>query len=158
MTATEFRFLPRYRAYAWTAIALGVATAVAALVGGARGRALWTAVGFGGGAAALAALYLRSPVWRYRLRVDDRGVELVDHHGDRRFLVEWTDVVRCVASPDTRTLALDGGGPERTVVVPGPGAPAPYDVADKDELYEAIVRRVPPERIERVDLVELARR
>jgi len=54
--------------------------------------------------------------------------------------------VRVVASPATSSCFIDGGAPERSLLVPGDGAPAPYDIADRAALVEAILARVPATR------------
>lgn len=147
-----YSFRPRYRALAWSTVGVGAAVLGAALALGWPAFAL----GFGGGGAGLGALYLLSPAWRYRARVDDEALEVVDHRGDRKFRIRWGEVDRCIASPDTKTCLISGGGPDSTLIVPGPGAPAPYDIRDKRALYDEIVRRVPADKIEEVDLVERA--
>lgn len=103
----------------------------------------------------LTVLYLVSPAWKLTVHVRDDALE-VTSAGDRRFLLPWTEVVRVVASPETRTCFVDGGDPGRSLLVPGPGASAPYDIADKAALYDAILARVPAEVVETVDLIENA--
>ncbi len=150
----SWQFRPRYRALAWLAVGLGAggiaATAVLA----------WPvfAYAFGGAGTALGSLYLASPTWRYRVTVDDDGLEVTDNRGNRRFRLAWDEVDRCIVSRDTKTCVVSGGSAERTFIVPGPGALAPYDIADKQRLFDEIVRRVPPDKIEEVDLVERAER
>jgi hypothetical protein len=42
------------------------------------------------------------------------------------------------------------------LLVPGPGASAPYDIENKAELYEIICARVPGERIREVTMLDQA--
>lgn len=151
-----FRFRPRFRGLAWVSVGGGAALALA----GAwmSGDARWLAFGLGGGGALLGGLYLLSPAWRYRALVGDDGLEVLDGHGDRRFRIAWDEVERVVASPSTQTCVVSGGSADRTLIVPGPGAPAPYDIADKRALYDEIMARVPREVVEEVDLIENADR
>ena len=53
---------------------------------------------------------------------------------------------------------FDGGAPERSLLVPGDGAPAPYDIEDKPALYAAILAAVPADRVETVETIEAARK
>lgn len=149
-----FRFRPRFRVLAWSCIAGGAALAAASFA--LSGDARWLALALGAGGAVLGALYLASPAWRYRAQVDDDGLEVVDGRGDRRFRIAWSEVERVIASPSTHTCVVSGGTAERTLIVPGPGAPAPYDIADKRALYDEILARAPREVVEQVELIERA--
>jgi len=149
---TTFRFRPRFRALAWVCIGGGGALAAASLAVAHDAR--WLAFGIGVAGVVLGALYLMSPAWRYRALVDDDGLEVVDAHGDRRFRIAWSEVERVIASPSTSTCVVSGGSTERTLIVPGPGAIAPYDIERKTELYRAIMDRVPAQVVEEVDLIE----
>jgi hypothetical protein len=152
----SFRFRPRYTGLAYAALAVGAALLAAAFALSLTGASLAFAAACGIAGIALGALYLASPAWRFRVDVDDDGLEVLDGRGARRFRVAWDSVAKVIASPSTRTCVLDGGGPERTLIVPGPGATAPYAIERRAELYETIVRSVPPAAIEEVELVENA--
>lgn len=134
--ADRFRFRPRFGGLAWGAAAFG---AVAAGLGGWRGSTFLIVGGAIG--VVLGLLYLRSPAWRFVVSVDDDGLE-VSRDGERRFLLPWAEVREVVASPATSTCFVDGGSPARSLLVPGDGAPAPYDVERKGELVRAITERV----------------
>ena len=67
-----------------------------------------------------------------------------------RFEPPWGEVLRVVASPSTRWCFVDGGSPERSLLVPGDGAPAPYDIADRAALVEAILAHVPADKVQTV--------
>jgi len=95
------------------------------------------------------AAYLASPTWRFVVVTDDTGLE-VRARGLTRFRVAWGDIVRVVASPSTHTCFLDGGSPDKSLLVPGVGAPAPYDLERRDELFDEILARVPPDRVKTV--------
>jgi hypothetical protein len=86
--------------------------------------------------------------------VDDDGLE-VRSPKRTRFRVAWADIVKVVASPTTHTCFVDGGAPDKSLLVPGVGAPAPYDIADKATLYDAILARVAASKVETVERLEL---
>lgn len=153
-TTNRFRFRPRYRLFAIGMLAVGAAFAAAPFVRGFGGDARAVALVIGGGSLLLAALYLVSPAWRISVVVDDHGLEVLAG-SDRRFLLAWPDVVRVVASPTTKTCFVDGGHPDRSLKLPGKGAPEPYDIERRGELYDAIMRHVDPARIEEVTYLEV---
>jgi len=143
------RFRPRYRGVAWTSIGVGGGlSALAAAIGFAFLPLATGALGL-----ALGAAYLASPSWRLRVIVDASGLEVRDDKRSR-FKLAWTEVVHVVASPTTKTCFVDGGAPERSLLVPGVGAPAPYQLTDRDELFATILERVTPDRIETVESLE----
>jgi hypothetical protein len=149
---TRHRFRPRYRAVAWTAAAIGGALAAVSAAAGFLTVPLVTgAIGV-----AMGAAYLASPTWRLAVTVDDDGLE-VGSPGRRRFRLAWTDVVRVIAAPAAHACFVDGGAPERSLLVPGAGAPAPYDLEDRPALVAAILAHVPPDRVTTVDSLEHAR-
>lgn len=151
MTARVFRFRPRMRALAASAMALAAGLgALAALAGNWALAALAAVVALGG------VGYLRSPAWRLAVTVDDDGLE-VGSPARRRFRLAWSEVVRVVASPTTGTCFVDGGAPERSLLVPGDGAPAGYDLDDKPALFATILARVPAERVETVTRLDAPR-
>lgn len=151
MTAatTSFRFIPRYRGLGLSAVGLGGALLVVGGIATAVAPILAGVVGIGMGAA-----YLLSPAWKLEVVVDDAGFE-VRSPDKSRFRLAWADVVKVVAAPNA-TCFVDGGAPERSLLVPGVGAVAPYDIRDKVKLYEAILAHVPASRIERVESLEAA--
>lgn len=152
--ARSFRFVPRFRGIAWSAIGVGGALATIAVA--AMSAALLPLV-TGAAGVVLGAAYLASPTWRLEVAVDDDGLEVRAPRGPR-FRLRWAEVVRVVASPSTHTCYVDGGSAARSLVVPGDGAPAPYDIADKAALYDAIVARVDPSKVTTVDTLEAARK
>ncbi len=104
---------------------------------------------------AFGAAYLASPAWKLVVTVDDTGLTVASK--DRtRFQLAWSDVTKVVASPSTHTCFVDGGAPERSLLVPGVGAPAPYDIEDKPALFEAILAHVAPDKVETVDTLDSA--
>jgi hypothetical protein len=150
----SFKFKPRYRGIALSSIGVGgvlgviaVATLGAALVPLASGAA----------GVVLGAAYLMSPSWRLVVVVDDDALEVKSDKASR-FRVTWSDVVAVVASPTTHTCFVDGGEPARSLLVPGDGAPAPYDIEDRQALYDEILARVNPDRVRIVESIESARR
>jgi hypothetical protein len=149
---TRHRFRPRYRGVAWTAVAVGgTLAAVAASLGFLAVPLVTGAIGV-----AMGAAYLASPTWRLAVTTDDDGLE-VGSAARRRFRLAWGDVVRVVAAPAKHTCFVDGGAPERSLLVPGDGAPAPYDLEDRPALVAAILAHVPAERVTTVASLAEAR-
>lgn len=149
MSPRSFRFRPRYRGIAWSSIGIGGSVAVVASILGFATLPLATGV-LG---VALGAAYLASPTWRIAVTVDDDGLT-VGSPKRQRFRLAWGDIVRVVASPATSTCFVDGGAPERNLLVPGDGAPAPYDIADRKALVEAILAHVPADKVQTVARLE----
>jgi len=149
---TRHRFRPRYRGVAWTAAGVGGSLAIASASLGFLVAPLVT----GAAGLVLGAAYLASPTWRLAVTIDDDGLE-VGTAARRRFRLAWGEVVRVIASPKTHTCFVDGGAPERSLLVPGQGAPAPYDLEDRPALLEAILAHVPAERVTTVESLEEAR-
>ena len=144
-------FRPRYRGVAWTAVAVGGTLSVLAIGVGAIAVPLITgALGVAAGIA-----YLASPTWRLSVIADDDGLE-VSSANRKRFRIAWSDIVKVTASPTTHSCFVDGGAPERSLLVPGVGAPAPYDLGDRPALFAAIMQHVPADRIETVETLEQA--
>jgi hypothetical protein len=151
VTARSFAFRPRYRGLAWSSIGVGgVVAAVAAALG-----FVTVPLVTGGLGIALGAAYLRSPTWRIAVTVDDSGLS-VGSARRLRFRLAWADVVRVVASPATASCFVDGGSPDRSLLVPGDGAPAPYDIADRAALVEAILAHVPADKVQTVASLDKA--
>jgi hypothetical protein len=138
---------------AWGSIGTGGAVASAGLFLGAAGGAI--AVGAIG--MALGLLYLGSPTWRIRVITDDEALE-VRAGSVTKFRLAWADVVRVVASTKTATAFVDGGAPQRSLLVPGDGAPAPYAIEDAAALIATILAHVTPDRIERVESLDRAKK
>lgn len=147
----RYRFRPRFRGLAALAMVLGVGLGGFGLVAGGAASTALVVIGMGG--AALGGLYLGSPAWRIEVVVDDDALEVLAA-GDRRFRLPWSEVTSVIASPSTETCFVDGGAPERSLLVPGNGAPAPYAIEDAAGLYRAIVARTPREKVREVALLE----
>ena len=156
MAASRYRFRPRYKALALSAMGIGALLLVAAFALGLEGAGFTFAVASGIVGPALGALYLTSPAWRMEVVVRDDGLEVLSD-GDRKFLLPWDEVTRVVASPATHTCYVSGGDADRSLIVPGPGANAPYDLEHKQDLYREILARVPGGVVEEVELLEQAR-
>ncbi len=153
MTARRFPLRPRFRGLAAAAIGIGVmllaVAAGIALDGPSRLFCLVT----GGAGVVLGGLYLMSPAWRLRVVADDHGLE-VGTEREQRFRIDWREVCRVIASPSTKTCFIDTGRFETSFIVPGPGARAPYAIADRAALYEIVMAHAAAEVIVEVDLLE----
>jgi hypothetical protein len=101
----------------------------------------------------LGAGYLLSPSWKLEVVVDAEALT-VRTPKKTRFRLPWGDVKRVVASPTTHTCFVDGGSPDKSLLVPGDGAPAPYDIENKPELFAAILAAVAAEKVETVETLE----
>jgi hypothetical protein len=88
-----------------------------------------------------------SPTWKLEVVVDDDALEVRSAKGSR-FRLAWGDVVKVVATEDT--CFVDGGAPERSLLVPGQGAPAPYDLEEKRALVAVILAHVDPTKVRKV--------
>ncbi|MGE0548746.1 MAG: hypothetical protein AB7O24_14675 [Kofleriaceae bacterium] len=146
---TVHRFRPRFRVLAALSVAIGAALIVFAVTAGAIVVPLVT----GALGVALGAGYLASPTWRLEVVVDDTALE-VRSKTTSRFRLAWSDVVRVIAAPKHNTCFVDGGTPERRLLVPGVGAPAPYDLEDRPGLFATILAHVPAERVQVVESIE----
>jgi hypothetical protein len=148
---TSHRFKGRYRGVAYGSIAIGSAVAV---LSGIAGFVMLPLVSGLVGVAAGAA-YLGSPTWRLVVTVDDDGLE-VGSSSRQRFRLAWNEIVRVVASPSTKSCFVDGGSPATSLLVPGVGAPAPYDLDDRAALFDQILAHVPAEKVQLVETLEQA--
>src|SRR5687768_4542604 len=108
-----YRFRPRYRGIALSAIGIGVLLVVAPLVAGAGVRVL--AIGGGAVGIVLGVLHLLSPAGKIVVHVGDDALE-VPARGARRFRLLWDDVAEVVASPSTKTCFVTGGTPDRSLL------------------------------------------
>jgi len=147
------KFRPRYRGVAMVSMGTGGALAT---VAGALGF-LMLPLATGAVGVVLGAGYLLSPAWRMTVTADETGLT-VGAPGKPRFALAWGDIVKVVASPTTKTCFVDGGSPEKSLLVPGDGAPAPYDLEDKATLFDAILAGVAKDRVETVASLEAARK
>jgi len=147
VASKQFSFRPRYRGVALTSIGVGGALGAIALV--SLGAALLP-LATGAIGVVLGTGYLLSPSWKLAVVIDDDALE-VRSPTKSRFRLPWSEVVKVVASPTTHTCFVDGGTPERSLLVPGDGAPAPYDLDDKPALFAAILAHVSPDKVETVE-------
>jgi hypothetical protein len=144
MPARSFRFRPRFRGLAWGSVGVGGALGAVTLatLGGAIMPLVTGALGV-----VLGSAYLMSPTWKLEVVIDDAGLEVRSAKASR-FRLAWGDVVKVVATDET--CFVDGGAPERSLLVPGPGAPAPYDLEEKRALVAEIVAHVAPAKVRKV--------
>lgn len=148
-----FRFKPRYRGMALSALGIGGALGIVSIA--ALGAAVLP-LATGAAGVVLGATYLMSPSWKLEVAIDDDALEVRTPKASK-FRVPWADVVRVVASPTTNTCFVDGGAPEKSLLVPGVGAPAPYDIEDRPALVAAILAHVPADKVKTVETLEAAR-
>jgi hypothetical protein len=150
----SFRFRPRYKGLALSAMGVGGTLGVVSVVA-LGAAALPLATGVMG--VLLGTGYLLSPSWKLEVVVDDKALVLKSPKGEK-FRIVWAEVKRVVASPSTKTCFVDVKDPRRNFLVPGDGAPAPYDIDDKEELYAAILDHIPKDKVEEVETIEAAKK
>jgi hypothetical protein len=155
--ALTFRFRPRYRALPLLCIAISFVLILSALIFDLQGSSRLFALVGGTIGTLLGTIYFAMPLWRYAVVVDDDKL-IVRHGTEEKLRLPWSDVVRVIASPSTKTLFLDGGGAARSLLVPGPGASGPYMIERREQLYDAILARVPAERVTQVESLETWKR
>jgi hypothetical protein len=155
MTARRFRFRPRHRGIAAVTIGVGGALTTSGLVWIGLSASFPLIAGIAG--VGLGAAYLASPTWRLAVVVDDRGLA-VTQGAREKFALAWSEVVRVVASPTTKTCFIYGGDPGKSLLVPGDGAPAPYAIEHRAELYDLIIAHVDTAKIAEVATIEQAMR
>ncbi len=145
--STPYRFRPRFVGVAFVSISIGTILIVSSLtITPDRMSATFSFfVGLIG--LFLAFSYLKSPVWR--LAVDIQEDDLVVWNGlEERMRLPWQDIEKVVMGPEGQTCYVDGGSAERSLLVPGPGAGASYDIRHKKKLIEAILAHVSDDIVE----------
>lgn len=143
-----FRFRPRQPAVAALTCLLGAGLSVGGVL---DGRWSWALLGLA--AVILGLLYLVSPAWRTEVRVDGEALE-VQNRGERRFRLPWGEVARLVVARASKTAFIDGGAPDRSLLLPGRGARAPYRIERQAELLDQILARVAPDRVVEVERLD----
>ena len=138
MATSRFRMRPRWPWLPGVIIGFGIALIVFAWVAGVPPRTRTVETGAGTVLIVLALLYLRSPLWRSHVVVDDDGLRVETPRG-LRLELPWRDVVRVRAAASTETCYIDAGMPAKSFLLPGPGIAAPFRVERRGELYRLIV-------------------
>jgi hypothetical protein len=146
----SFRFRPRFAAIPWIVAGVGVAMMAFGLVGGATGASRTFALLAGAMGPVIALAYLRSPAWKLVVVVDDEAFE-VKGSQTIRFRLPWAEVQEVVYSTKFPTAFVNGGAAERSLLIPGPGAPAPYRIERAEELVAYVRAHVPAEKQRIVD-------
>lgn len=154
--ALAFRFRPPLALFARLVAAFGLGLGLAVPLFGLEGASRTFALACAVCGPMLAALYLLSPAWRLAVVVEEAAL-VVRRGADVRLRLPWTEVREVVASPSTRTCFVDGGSATNSLLVPGPGAPGPYRLERREALYDAILARVPAERVRTVDRLAASR-
>jgi hypothetical protein len=93
-----------------------------------------------------AARYFLSPAWKLRVLADDEGLAVLGPRDAVRFRLPWGEIKQVVCAPSSKTCFIDGGTPERSIAVPGPGLPAAYMLEDREVLYDLVMEHVPADR------------
>tara|TARA_R110002073_G_scaffold103664_12_gene234825 strand:+ start:39051 stop:39641 length:591 start_codon:yes stop_codon:yes gene_type:complete len=153
--STPYRFKPRFVGVAFVSLSIGVVLiAASATLTPDRFSSIFALI-TGAAGVFLSFTYLRSPVWR--LSVDIQESALVIWSGtEEKLRLPWSDVTRVVMDPDREVCFVDGGSPDRSLLVPGPAAPASYVISKRDKLIDAILAHVPKDIITNPDDVDPA--
>lgn len=146
----EFRLRPRYRLLPASAAGIGGGIAV---FGALQGPFALVAVG--GAAMAMGAAYWFSPTWKIRLVTTDEELQFHTSRG-RINRLPWAQVRRVFVDRVHGTCLVVGSNAETSLIVPGVGAPAPYDINNKAALFAEIMARVAPSRQREVASIEQA--
>jgi len=148
VTPQRFRLRPAYPWLPWALGGFGVLCIVFGWLAGVGPRTRWTETAAGAVLVALALWYLRSPLWRSAVEVDDRGLRVVGPRGVRLEL-PWREVVRVRWARADQTCYIDAGMADKSFLVPGPGVAAPYRIEGRAALCD-LVRAACGERVEEV--------
>jgi hypothetical protein len=147
----SFRFRPRFAAIPWIVAGLGVLLLAFGIFGGATGASRTFTIVAGALGPLIALAYLRSPAWKLVVTVDDEAIAVQGGHDKVRFRLPWAEVKEVVYSSKYPTAFIDGGEAERSLLVPGPGAPAPYRIERSEELVRLVRAKVPADKQRVVD-------
>jgi hypothetical protein len=146
----EYRLRPRFRLLPLSAAGIGTSVAVVGVV-----QSAVALIAVGGTATALAAGYWFSPTWK--MRIVTSPDELQFHKTrDRITKIAWRDIRRVFVDRVHHTCLVVGRNADSSLIVPGVGAPAPYDIDDKRALFDEIVANVATEKLRDVDSIEAA--
>ncbi len=145
--STPYRFRPRFLGVAFLSLSIGVVLVVAGAT--ITPDTLSTVFAYITGTAGLflGFAYLKSPVWK--LAVDIEDDDLVVWTGvEERLRLPWDQVKKVIVDAEHLTCFVDGGEPARSLLIPGPGAQASYDILKKEDLIAKILDRVPADRVQ----------
>lgn len=153
--STPYRFKPRFVGVAFVSLSFGVVLiAASATLTPDRFSSVFAFI-TGTAALLLSFLYLRSPVWKLAVDVQESGLVLWSGT-EEKLRLSWADITRVVVDKDREMCFVDGGSPEVSIMVPGPAAPASYVVAKREQLIEAILAHIPADKIVDPDEVDVA--
>jgi hypothetical protein len=145
--STPYRFRPRFLGVAFLSLSMGVVLIVAAATITPDKMSAGFAFVTGVAGLFLGFAYLKSPVWRLAVDVEDE--DLIVWNGlEERMRLPWSEVKEVVVDPERLTCYVDGGTKEKSLLIPGPGAQASYDIRQKPKLIEAILAHVPADRVQ----------
>lgn len=143
----RYRFRPKYRVIPWISAGLGVAILGIGLFVDLDRESRIFALASGIFGPALAAMYLASSAWKLAIETGEDGLKLWAG-SELRFTIAWSEVVKLIHSPTHKTAFVDGGVPDKSLVLPGPGVPAPYRIEKQAALYGELLGRIPKDRQE----------
>jgi hypothetical protein len=145
--STPYRFRPRFLGVAFLSLSIGVVLVVAGATITPDTMSTIFAYVTGTAGLFLGFAYLKSPVWK--LAVDIEEESLVVWTGvEERLRLPWDEVKNVIVDAAHMTCYVDGGAPAKSLLIPGPGAQASYDILKKEELIAAILAHVPEDKVQ----------
>ncbi len=145
--STPYRFRPRFLGVAFLSLSIGVVLVVAAAT--VTPDTMSTGFAFVTGVAGLflGFAYLKSPVWKLAVEIQDEDL-IVWTGTSEKLRLPWDEVKEVIVDAEHLTCFVNGGTPAKSLLVPGPGAQASYDIRNKIELIAAILEHVPADRVQ----------
>ncbi len=141
----SYPFSPRFKFVAYAALVLGAVALTGAIIAGGVSGWVIGLLCISSGAA-----YLLSPAWKIVIETNENGITVFQKQ-KTRFSLPWSSVERFLVMPDEKAAFVDGGSPEKSVLIPGPGAQAGYQIVEKAALIREISKRIPAHRIKAVE-------
>ncbi len=145
--STPYRFRPRFLGVAFLSLSIGVVLVVAAATITPDPLSSGFALVTGVAGLFLGFAYLKSPVWKLAVEIQDEAL-VVWTGNQERMRLPWDKVEKVIVDTVQLTCFVDGGTPDKSLLVPGPGAQASYDIRNKAGLIEAILAHVPKECVQ----------
>jgi hypothetical protein len=143
---TPYRFRPRFLGVAFLSLSVGVVLVVSGAT--ITPDAMSTIFSYVTGTAGLflGFAYLKSPVWKLAVEIEDEAL-VVWTGVEERLRLPWDQVKEVKVDAEHMTCYVDGGAPKQSLLIPGPGAQASYDILKKAELIAEILENVPADRV-----------
>ncbi len=146
--STPYRFRPRFIGAAFLSLSFGVVLIASAATITPDTMSAMFAFFTGSAGLFMGFAYLKSPIWKLAVDVSDDDDLILWNGKEERMRLPWAEIKEIVVDSDRLTCFVDGGSSDRSLLVPGPGAPAKYDIRKKAQLIKAILARVPEDLVQ----------